>query len=76
MQIVGRIVVLLPYVDAGTIERTFSEHAGEKDLWSAPAATILSHQNIERRAVRRADAVRAPCGCSPQGRTCAAPKVT
>ena len=27
MRIVGRIVVLLPYFDAGTMERTFNVHA-------------------------------------------------
>ena len=55
VRVVGRIVVLLPYVNAGTIERTFSEHASQKGPWPAPAATILSHQNIGRCAARRAD---------------------
>ena len=45
LRIVGRVVVLLPYVDAGTIERTFSVHP-----WPAPAAAILSYQIIGRRA--------------------------
>ena len=58
VRIVGRIVVLLPHVDAGTIERTFSAHASEKDQWPAPAATFLGHQNIGRPAARRARAVR------------------
>ena len=47
VRIVCRIVVFL---DAGTIERTVSEHASENDPRPAPAATISSHQNIGCRA--------------------------